>query len=341
MVYTDKINRPPDSNVRIEGPIGTARNRPMQFIGHASDPDGDPLTFAWARSEGACPAAPTLAAMPPATGSSDSFEVTVATLDPFCVWLAVTDDSGAAAAVPAVLDAHAANSAPTAQLTRQQPGGNDLAAFPLYSDFRFSAAVSTDPDHDALTRTWSLAAFPDTSNAQLVACAPTAPTDLAMCFHADVPGAYALTLTVSDGVATSAIAATTVTVADDAPPCLIGEGADLPARVSGTDESQTFSVTVADDGDPWPPADPSYAAPGKPTFAWRLRRDGGAWSDVTGYDLSSLTIAGGDLTIGETLDVRVEVADRLTRSLAACGDAPTCALAMGCAQRLTWTVRYQ
>ncbi|MES1210651.1 MAG: hypothetical protein ABUS79_32340, partial [Pseudomonadota bacterium] len=100
-----------------------------------------------------------------------------------------------------------------------------------------------------------------------------------------------------------------------------------------------FSVTAMDDGDPWPAADPSYATPGFPRFTWKLRRPGDDWQPVVDYVLPSLTLAAHELTVGDQLEVRVEIADRVPRSLAACADEPTCALAApDCKQRLTFVV---
>ncbi|MES1172094.1 MAG: hypothetical protein ABUL77_02565 [Bacteroidota bacterium] len=347
-LYTDPINRPPNQP-QIVRTTGASLNMPFTFIAHGTDPDGDRLVFEWAKTAvdatHVCPAAPSAEMMPPPTSMGDTFVVDVSDLNTFCVWLRATDTSGAHSD-PVTLPASAANAPPVAVLTRQQPGGNQLAAFPLFSTFRFSAAGSTDPDGDSvkLTRSWSLAAFPDKAQPQFDgACALSDPADMAACFRADVPGSYRIVLVVGDGEDVSSIPAeqstktATVVVAADAPPCLISDGT---AVRPGADPAmaQRFSVTVADDGDPWPRTDPGNDFP---RFTWRIRTNGGPWQTAIGYG-ATVDLPPGQLSVGDRAEVRVEVADRVeTRSLSICGDAATCALVDGCAQRLTWTVDYQ
>jgi hypothetical protein len=260
-------------------------------------------------------------------------------LGPFCVWLRVSDSHGATSNL-AFREATVVNTPPEVQLTLQQPGGNVLADFPLYADFRISAAATRDTDGDPLTLHWSWVSFPDRSAAILdMACSPTAPADLAACFHADVPGKYQVALEVSDGNLTGK-GSLTVSVAADAPPCLRAPGSDLPRRIADPAEGQDFSVTVTDDGDPWPPASPSYAAAGFPAFTWRIRRNGGEAQTVTGAGLATLPIAAGQFTVGDRAEITVEAADRVPRPLDSCGTAPTCELVAGCAQRATWTVEF-
>jgi hypothetical protein len=309
---------------------------PITFLAMASDPDHDALSYQWTYDEGPCVGAAPRSVLIP---GGSTFQVNHPALGPFCVWLRVSDPYGAASGL-AFREATVVNAAPEVMLTVQQPGGNPLADFPLYSNFRISAAATRDVDQDPLTRHWSWVAFPDASATVLdAACAPTAPADLAACFHADVPGKYQLALEVSDGSLTGQNSVT-VSVADDAPPCLRAPGSELPRRVADPAAAQQFSVTAADDGDPWPPANPSYAAAGFPVFAWRIRRNGGDAQTVAGTGLDTLPIAPGQFTVGDRAEITVEVADRKRRSLDGCGAAPTCELNPGCAQRATWTVEF-
>lgn len=334
LLYTKPINRPP-TGVDISMPSGTGRNTALVFTAIATDPDGDVLSYQWAHDDGPCAATGPRAPLQP---GGPTYTVTRVALGPFCVWLRVSDQYGASGEL-ARRETGIANAAPVPALTVQQPSGNVGQAFPLYSDFRLSAAASQDADGDTLTRTWGFTSFPDVSAAVLRPCAPTAPTDLAACFHADVPGSYQVALTVSDG-ALSAATSLTLQVAPDAPPCLRAAGTELPRRVVDPAEAFELSATIADDGDPWPPASPSYAAAGFPSFTWRIRRNGGVAQAVAGVGLATLPVAAGQFTVGDHVEITVEVADRQPRSLAACGDAPDCALTSGCAQRATWRMDY-
>ena len=344
LLYDGPINRRPE-NVVITSLDVLTKGKMATFEASANDPDGDVLSWVWAYAPGVCPAEVTAENMPaPSAMTGNWFQITPPDFSAFCIWAQATDSHGAAARVPAAKTMVPSNQAPQAVMTRQQPGGNANGPFPLFSDFRVSAAASSDPEGEPLTREWSWTSLPnDRSRPNLHSCAPSDPVDMAACFHADEPGTYRLALTVSDGEKQTKTEASFL-VAEDAPACLHSLADNVSVIPLDHTQAIAFAVTVTDDGDPYPPSQPSYATTGFPLFAWSLRRNGGAWQDIATYNFPTLTLAAEQAALGDVIDVRIEIADRahpLPRTLSSCQDQSICAVTPSCAQRLTWKVMYQ
>jgi PKD repeat protein len=164
------------------GPYSGFRNQPIAFDATASsDPDGDPLTFAWTFGDGGS-----------ATGPTPTH--TYAAAGRYQIILNVSDGR---VTVQYFTIADVANRRPVAN-----PGGP-------YSGIRgtpvaFDGSGSNDPDGDPLSYSWS---FGD--GAVGTGATPS---------HAYATvGTFTVTLTVSDGFTTSLAAATTVTIANRAP----------------------------------------------------------------------------------------------------------------------------
>jgi ELWxxDGT repeat protein len=176
-----RLNRQPVAHAG--GPYAGLRNQAITFDGSgSSDPDGDPLTYAWDFGDGT-------------VGSGVAPSHAYSTLGTFHVTLRVSD--GLLLSAPATTTVTISNALPVAN-----PGGP-------YSGVRnqaiaFNGSGSSDPDGDSLTYAWN---FGD--GTQGTGVAPT---------HAySTLGTFIVTLTVSDGNATSATATTTVTITN-APP---------------------------------------------------------------------------------------------------------------------------
>jgi hypothetical protein len=348
LLFTAAVNSPPTVEINLpSAPIN--RDKPVDLTASVSDPDGDPVTLAWSTSPGPChePLDPTQ--RPKQTYASSpgdlAFTYTFAPGDAsiVCVWVLATDAQGASA-----LDAKSISSVdrpPVAVIkvlapTTQTAGGR----YPLYSYFHFSAAASSDPDGDPISSpTWSVATFPETAMPvpTLVACTNATPSDLVRCLDVGgFAGDYSITLTVSDGLGMSASATLPFTVDDDHPPCIDGTDPVLAASplVLAPSEDKTFQIVeILDDGAPFPtPADGAHAAP---TFAWQVRRNGGAWQAIVGYEtLNALTLPGGSYATGDVVDVMVTISDGVAVHLQPACD-PACPA--GCPQSATWTVDYR
>jgi hypothetical protein len=223
----------------------------------------------------------------------------------------------------------------------QQPVTNMFGRYNLFSGFRVTSFESSDPDGDAITRKWTLLAPNATSNATLTACSPTAPEDVVQCFLADVAGDYKLTLTVRDGSNENVETQLTIRVDEDAPPGITLTLPPYTASPLVLDPAEAWSfavLTVDDDGDPFPGAEKPR---GSATFAWKFRHNGGDWRTIPGFEsLPSVLIAADTFVIGDKVDLRVEVLDRVpAHSLAACGTTDICPANRP--QRITWNVEYR
>ena len=165
------------------GPYTGVRNQPITFDGTgSSDPDGDPLSYAWDFGDSI-------------TGTGATPTHAYSTLGTFTVTLVVND--GRASSPPATTTVTIQNQPPVAN-----PGGP-------YSGVRnqpiaFDGTGSSDPDGDPLSYQWD---FGDSTTG-------TGPNTA----HAYTSlGAFTVTLVVNDGTASSPPATTTVTI-ENLPP---------------------------------------------------------------------------------------------------------------------------
>jgi subtilisin family serine protease/PKD repeat protein len=175
-------NQPPTANAG--GPYSGFRNQPVAFNGAASsDPDGNPLTYAWNFGDGA-------------TGVGARPTHVYAASGVYTVTLVVSD--GLASSAPATTTVTVTNRAPVAN-----PGGPYPIRF-KNEPLTFDGTRSFDPDGSPLLYKWN---FADGSTGS----GPT-PT------HAYTsPGNFNVTLVVNDGETDSTPATVTVTVVNQAP----------------------------------------------------------------------------------------------------------------------------
>jgi hypothetical protein len=150
--------------------------------GGSSDSDGDPLTYAWTIME--TPQGST-AALSDASAVNPAFTADME--GTYVIQLVVNDGNMDSDPATVTITAETPNSAPTAD------AGNDQQA-QTGTVVRLDGTGSSDPDGDSLTFSWYIASAPQGSNAFL--SNPTG--DTAFCIP-DVPGAYAIQLTVNDG----------------------------------------------------------------------------------------------------------------------------------------------
>jgi hypothetical protein len=314
----------------------------VTFTATVNDPDNDVVTLEWSSQEMVCPTPFDKTKRPQngQEGQAYSLQLRADKASELCIWVLATDRYGATDVFARTVTA--GNRAPIAQVDVQQPTKNTFGRYDLYSNFRISGARSSDPDMDPVTRTWTLRA-PDASDAVLVDCSPTSPEDLVKCFSpGKYPGEYRVELLVNDGIENSAATALVIiTVDPDSAPCIKLTTPPYTASPLVLDPAQPWPfavLNVHDDGDPFPGAS---APRGSATFDWKLRHNGGEWRAIPGFEsLPSVLIAGDTFAIGDHVDLRVEVLDRVPlHSLAACGATDVCPT--DCPQRVTWNVDYR
>jgi PKD repeat protein len=127
-------NRPPVASLGVSSYTGVS-GQPVAFdASGSSDPDGDPLTYAWTFGDGA-------------TATVASTTHTYQTAGSFTVTLTVTDSGGASATQTTTAAISAANRPPVARAAASYAG---TAGQPI----AFDASGSSDPDGDPLTYAW-------------------------------------------------------------------------------------------------------------------------------------------------------------------------------------------
>ena len=212
----------------------------------ATDPDGDPLTYAWtveSRPEGSTAAL--------SATDTPSVSLTPDIAGAYVLRVTVSDGRGGEDSDEVTITATAAgmNRAPVASAGFDLNGTETIAV-------SLDGTASFDPDGDELTYTWSVVSRPDGSTASIIAAdAVTA------FFTPDLEGVYVVELEVSDGEFTSTDTATINVEPFNHPPTgtltIVGDaqvlaGASVTASAAFTDadgEPLDFSWTlVAPDG---------------------------------------------------------------------------------------------
>jgi hypothetical protein len=352
LLFTTPVNSPP--SVKILPPSGPiVRGQKIKLIASVSDPDGGGVKLEWTTTTSmeACQQPldisqrPTMMPVESPPGDpefSPTFPPGDATT--LCVWVLATDPQGATAFDARLISSE--NRPPVAAITVLEPSTRTSGGlYELHSTFHLSAATSSDPDGDMIMDPqFQLLEFPPAATPipMLVDCPNKTPTPLVKCLDVGgFAGAYTITLTVSDGIVPSALAMTTLMVDQDHPPCVSDTDPRLdasPVVLDPSKEAKTFTVKeILDDGAPLPtPADGAHDAP---TFAWKVRRNGGAWQAIVGYDtVPALTLPENTYATGDVVDVNVTISDGVAMHLQPACD-PRCPA--GCPQSAQWTVEYR
>ena len=339
LLYTDPINSAP--KVTMIAPATVHPHERVTFKAQASDPDGDAVSLDWYAVARKCAEVGAEWGDPTTT---DVFTLEVPDHNPFCVRLVARDRHGASVAAEPY-QGIPVNRVPVPTLTVDPPSAG---SFPLYTNFRLTAAPATDEDEDPVTFTWKGV---DPTGAEmelgLGSCDPPRPD--VRCFSAVRPGMYSVTVMANDGRQDSKPVSVTLPVLEDAPPCIevTDPSDDTRVVVLPVTGSRSFEVRqVRDDGNPLPPG-----PHGGPTFQWLVANEGSTdWVKKLGFDrLFPVGAAGFEgARPGSSYRVRVEVRDPQHESMAelraldgACHDDDVCELPDKCVRWVTWTVRFQ
>lgn len=329
--YVDPINERPSAEIRRDDPsVPLVRGGAAVHVSAVwSDPNGDPVTFAWTVT--GCLADGVTCNHPIGTGTTEVLPIAVPASGDIAkvrVKLDVTDSHGAVERPAQELVLDVTDQAPTLALFADGPLWNQ--AHPVHLPITVFATTS-DPDNDAVTLAWDPPYVAGTDPQQ---SAWTIVSDTVRRFTPDVDGDWAIRVVATDDHGLSVEKPMIIHVEADQPPCL---GLAAPAFDTVIDQSTRFAVlTVDDDLDayPTPALDPIG-------FHWSIRspHTGGAWQAL-GTDESSVVI---DPQLegyakGDAIDLRVEITDDTARPPLPCDPSiDTCSLdGTSCLQRQTW-----
>lgn len=264
------------------------------------------------------------------------------------VVLVVTDPHGASSDAELFLPVQ--NRAP--ELTFRRQGLGNASSFPVHVPVDiYVMAFDDDPaDADSLTVEFSAAPIPPKrsgSSGGLLELDPQ--NDRHARLYADVPGAWTVTAEVIDQLGARTAGEVVVVIDPDQPPCIDGTSPvavpDATYIVDALEGARYFAVSsVDDDLDAHPPAtDDVYDEwLGQASFRWSIASPGtgGGFVPLAGHDLPDYLLDPAAYDPGDQISLRVEVDDRVGRTLPCGPDEPTCAIGGGaCLQRLTWEVQ--
>ena len=212
-------NLPPVANAGLDQAVNVGQTVTLNGSG-STDPNGDPLTYAWSfvsRPAGSAAALSNVAAVQP------TFVADVA--GSYTVQLIVND--GQANSPPDTVLVTTGNLPPVANAGLDQ-------AVNVGQTVTLNGSGSTDPNGDPLTYAWSFVSRPAGSAAALSNVAAVQPT-----FVADVAGSYTVQLIVNDGQANSPPDTVIISAA---------AGNLRPTANAGPDQTVTVGTTVTLDG---------------------------------------------------------------------------------------------
>lgn len=334
--YLEDINQRPAIEIKRVTETAIERGGTVELLALVNDPDSPVLSLKW--SAFACAATTEQCDEAPLAESSalsfaPSVPVRTAGGEPvqhLRITLDAEDERGARARLPQRLDLDIGNAAPV--ITAVQPVGNaTLVGVPLELRAR---RVDPDDPTASLVTTWKVYGPPGTAHPPLRPLPSSDPDVVAQELTPDVTGPWTIEVTVTDPVGATVTAQRALVITGDLPPCLsvISPLAAIPLLL---DQPRSFSaLVVTDELDPFP-ALPGGAA----RFSWSLLAPsrGLGRQLLAGANGNSVALDPATFPPGEHLELRVEVADRITRTLPCAADDPSCSIeGSACTQRQTW-----
>jgi hypothetical protein len=340
--YDEVINERPSAEIeRVDSGV-PVRGGSLVFRAVVDDPDQDPTQPSW-RFE-ACNANSVCAA--DETGFDTTFLVSIPPMveglptTRIVVTLNVQDVYGAEARPVQRVELDVVNNAPTIIVQRR---GRELdGAFPPDVPIIVSARGS-DADGDDVSLTWELFPARDSVPADrrfdVLPDPPTGGEERSLL--PDVDGEWVVRVSASDEIDTTVVDLP-ILVVPDQPPCL-GALDPAPAPTGSVlvlDAPRRIGVSVVeDDLDLFPAPPPGDPYLGAAEFRWYLRAPGATTYALVDTDVSAVELDPAHYDPGDRLDLRVEIDDRVGRSIPCAENMPTCSIGQdACLQRQTWSV---
>ena len=339
--WDETINERPSAEIQRVGGGVPRRGGNLQFRAMVDDPDNDGVHPSW-RFE-ACSAGGTCGGIE--TGTDPTFSVTVPALvvgqptTKVVITLDVADDFGALARPSQHLELDVINNPPTVVVQRRgrEIGGSFPPDVPI-----IVSARGGDPDQDPIVLEWELFPARDSMIAdrrfERLPDPETGGEEYELL--PDVDGEWIVRVTVLDGIDLDVVDLP-ILVVPDAPPCL---GASDPTPVPDTtvllDAPRRFAVLVVeDDLDIYPAPPPGDPYIGAAEFRWYLRGPGAAAFTLVDTGVAALELDPAHYDPGDRIDVRVEIDDRVGRTVPCADDLASCSIGQdSCQQRQTWAV---
>jgi len=354
--YTESINERPSLDIRQESSEQVYRGSVVTLRAIASDPEHHVVAFQWrvyacgvALPDGDCDRDPAFTGVEPEA----TFRVPAFRADPdgdgperarpvesVRVVLEGRDDHGAAARPDQELVLAVRNVEPTVQLrltsTHGAVVGTPVEVFARYRD--------EDDTPANVTLAWT-AFSPSQVPDALVEVPVSLDPDPAYLqqgrrFTPQVTGNWDIRVIADDGIGEETPAQhLTVTVVDDAPPCLDVWDPIATAQPAPITEPTLFHVLqVRDDLDAFPRTS-SEDFLGETEFVWSIKVGAGPRQRLENA-LNALAFDPQTYAPGTQLELRVEIFDRKRIAIGCPDDAPTCSVISqpACIQRQTWHV---
>ncbi len=206
-----------------------------------------------------------------------------------------------------------------------------------------SRVVDADDAAATLNVQWKVYSPAGSADPALVVATPDPlrPNESAYTLTPDLAGKWTIEVTAIDPIGATSVEHIDVQVAADRPPCIVNV-TPLPAPATNTaivDVAQRFAVQVVDDDldvFPAPVGDPFIH---ETNFAWSIQSPltNGVRQPIVGSGRSSIDIDPALYQPGDVIELRVEISDRVMRTLSCAEGAATCSLnSNACIQRQTW-----